>query len=114
MNLMLIINILNNLDSNHKQHCNEETPDLDVPKNIQEKNGKSEFFKRTAKKIKLLVLAALQENRGVNSFLNDEESKMYKNFLSKWEKYFQEEESRKRQEVAAMMSLRNNIRQHKD
>ena len=109
MNLMLIINNLNNLDSKHKQHCNEETPDLDVPK-----NGKSEFFKRTAKKITLLVLAALQEKFGVNSFLNDEESKIYKNFLNKWGKYFQEEESRKRQEVAATMSLRNNIRQHHD
>ena len=108
------MNTLNVLDSEYKHQCNKETPAMDVPKNKQDKHGKSEFFKRTAKKIKLLVLAALQENRGVSSFMNDEDSKMYKNFLSKWGKYFQEEESRKRQEVAAMMTLRNNIRQHND
>ena len=87
---------------------------MDTPKDIQEKHGKSEFFKRMAKKIKLLVLTVLRENRGVSSFMNDEDSKMYKNFLSKWGKYFQEEESIKRQEVATMMSLRKNIRQHND
>ena len=72
---------------------------------------KLEFFKRTAKKIKILVLADLREHIGVTRFMNDEDSKMYKNFLNKWGKYFQEEESRKRQEVSTMMSLRKNIRQ---
>ena len=114
MKLMTIMNTLYVLDSKHKHHCNKEMPTMDVPKNIQDKHEKSEFFKRTAKNIKLLVLTVLRENRGVSSFMNDEDSKMYKNSLSKWEKIFQEEESRKRQEVATMMSLRKNIRQHND
>ena len=79
-------------------------------RNMGNQNSSKEWQRR----LNYLFFTALRENRGPSSFMNDEDSKMYKNFLSKWGKYFQEEESRKRQEVAAMMTLRNNIRQHND
>ena len=60
---MIIMNSLDVLDSKHKHHCNEREKMVWMSQKItQEKHGISELFKRTAMKIKLLVLTALREN----------------------------------------------------